>query len=60
MLAPGEKLRVEVVGDPDEDGRLVKYWGKPGPIFNDGGDSIRLTNLRGGLIDCYAFGTATC
>ena len=60
VLAPGEKLRVEVVGDPDEDGRFVKYWGKPGPIFNDSGDSVRLTNLRGGLIDCYAFGTATC
>jgi len=60
VLAPGQQLKVEVVGDPDEDGPLVKYWGKPGPIFNDRGDSIRLTNLRGVLIDCYAFGTATC
>lgn len=60
VLAPGEQLMVQVVGDPEEDTRLVKYWGKPGTILNDGGDVVRLTNLRGTVLDCYAFGTATC
>ena len=60
VLAPGEALKIQVVGDPEEDERLLKYWDKTGTILNDGGDSIRLTNLRGTVIDCYAFGTATC
>jgi endonuclease YncB( thermonuclease family) len=60
VLAAGEALRVEVVGDPDEDTRLLKYWDKPGTILDDGGDVVHLTNLRGTELDCYAFGTATC
>jgi endonuclease YncB( thermonuclease family) len=60
VLAPGEQLQVKVVGDPEEDERLIKYWGKPGAILNDSGDVVRLTNLRGTEIDCYAFGAATC
>jgi endonuclease YncB( thermonuclease family) len=60
VLGPGEQLKVQVVGDPEEDERLVKYWDKPGTILNDGGDWVRLTNLRGTVLDCYAFGAATC
>jgi endonuclease YncB( thermonuclease family) len=60
VVGPGEALRVEVVGDPDEDTPLVKSWGKPGPILSDRGDVVRLTNLRGTELDCYAFGAATC
>jgi endonuclease YncB( thermonuclease family) len=59
-LAPGEELRVQVTGDPEEDSRLVKYWGKPGTILDDHGDVVRLTNLRGVVIDCFAYGAATC
>jgi hypothetical protein len=51
---------VKVVGDPEEDERLIRYWDKPGAILNDRGDVIRLTNLRGTEIDCYAFGAAAC
>jgi endonuclease YncB( thermonuclease family) len=60
VLAPGERLTVDVVGDPDEDTRLLKSWGKPGSILNDGGDSVRLTSLRGVELDCVAYGSATC
>jgi endonuclease YncB( thermonuclease family) len=60
VVRPGEALKVQVVGDPDEDTRLVKYWGKAGTILNDSGDVVRLTNLRGTELDCYAFGAATC
>ena len=59
-LAPGETLRVQVTGDPEEDSRLFKYWGKPGTILDDHGDIVRLTNLRGVVIDCFAYGAATC
>jgi hypothetical protein len=51
---------LEPVGDPEEDTRLLKYWGKSGPILNDRGDVVRLTNLRGVEIDCLAFGTGSC
>jgi endonuclease YncB( thermonuclease family) len=60
IVKPDEALKVNVVGDPDEDERLVKSWGKPGPILEDAGDVVRLENLRGTLTDCYAFGAATC
>jgi endonuclease YncB( thermonuclease family) len=60
VVPAGRALKVEVVGDPDEDGPLLKYWGKPGPILKDAGDVVHLTNLRGTELDCYAFGTATC
>jgi endonuclease YncB( thermonuclease family) len=60
VVGPGEALKVDVVGDPEEDTRLVKSWGKAGPILNDHGDVVRLTNLRGSELDCYAFGAAAC
>lgn len=60
VVEPGKAMKVDVVGDPDEDTRLLKSWGKPGPILNDRGDLVRLTNLRGTELDCYAFGAATC
>jgi endonuclease YncB( thermonuclease family) len=60
VVAPGERLRVDVVGDPDEDTRLVKSWGKPTAIFGDRGDVVRLTNLRGVQLECVAYGSARC
>ena len=59
-VAPGEALVLEPVGDPEEDTRLLKYWGKSGPILNDHGDVVRLTNLRGVEIDCLDYGTGSC
>jgi endonuclease YncB( thermonuclease family) len=59
-LAPGEQLKLQVVGDPDEDARLLKYWGKAGSILNNRGDVVRLTNLRGTVLDCVAYGDRTC
>jgi endonuclease YncB( thermonuclease family) len=59
-LAAGQSLTVQTGGDPDEDTRLVKYWGRPGAILRDRGDVVRLTSLRGVEVDCFAFGDATC
>ena len=60
VLAPGATLKIDTVGDPEEDEPLLKHWGKPGPILNDGGDRIYLTSLRGVQLDCYAYGAVTC
>jgi hypothetical protein len=60
LLAPGASLRVDTVGDPDENEPDFLHWGNPGPILNDRGDTVRLTNLRGVQLDCFAYGAATC
>ena len=60
VLAPGEEMEIDVLGDPLEDSRLEKSWGAPGPILNNGGDVIRLTSFRGIELDCYAYGSASC
>jgi hypothetical protein len=60
VLQPGEEMRIYVVGDPTEDTALEKSWGEVGPILNNGGDKVRLSSLRGILIDCYSYGTGAC
>jgi endonuclease YncB( thermonuclease family) len=60
LLAPGASLRVDTVGDPEENEPDLLHWGNPGPILTDSGDVVRLTNLRGVQLDCYAYGAATC
>ena len=60
VLEPGEEMTINVLGDPAEDTRLEKYWGRPGPILNNGGDTVRVTSFRGVELDCYAYGTASC
>jgi endonuclease YncB( thermonuclease family) len=60
VLAPGERMTVEVQGDPGQDSRLHKYWGRTGAILKDGGDTVRLATFRGVTIDCYAYGSGRC
>jgi endonuclease YncB( thermonuclease family) len=60
VISPGEALKVDTAGDPEENEPLLQHWGNPGPILRDAGDWIRLTNLRGVDLDCYAYGAATC
>ena len=60
VVRPGERLRVDVLGDPDEDDRLSKSWGKASSIFGDGGDVVHLQNLRGVELDCAAYGNRSC
>jgi endonuclease YncB( thermonuclease family) len=59
-LARGEELTVDTRGDPDEDTRLEKHWGRATPILNDGRDVVRLSSLRGVQIACVAIGTGVC
>jgi endonuclease YncB( thermonuclease family) len=60
VLDPGEEMTIEVRGDPLEDTRLEKHWGRPRAILNNGGDKVRVTSFRGVELDCYAYGTASC
>jgi endonuclease YncB( thermonuclease family) len=60
VLQPGEQMRVWTTGDPGEDSALEKHWGETGAFLNDGGDRVRLSSLRGIVLDCYAYGTGTC
>jgi endonuclease YncB( thermonuclease family) len=60
VLEPGDELRVETRGDPVEDSRLEKHWGRSSSILNDGGDKVRISSLRGVVLDCHAYGSATC
>jgi micrococcal nuclease len=60
VLQPGEQMRVWTTGDPAEDTALEKHWGETGAFLNDPGDRVRLSSLRGILLDCYAYGTGTC
>jgi len=60
VLQPGEQMRVWTTGDPAEDTRLEKHWGETGAFLNDPGDRVRLSSLRGIVLDCYAYGTGTC
>jgi endonuclease YncB( thermonuclease family) len=60
VLDPGEEMTIDVLGDPIEDSRLEKHWGRPRAILNNGGDSVRVSSFRGVVLDCYAYGTASC
>jgi endonuclease YncB( thermonuclease family) len=60
VLQPGERMRIWTTGDPAEDTRLEKHWGETGSFLNDGGDRVRLSSLRGIVIDCFAYGSGTC
>jgi endonuclease YncB( thermonuclease family) len=60
VVAPGEKMRVNVLGDPADNTRLEKNWGKEGPILGNGGDRVRLQTLTDIVIDCQAWGSASC
>ena len=60
VLLPGEEMQISIVGDPAEDTRLEKSWGETGRILNNKGDKVRLSSLRGVLIDCFTYGTGQC
>ena len=53
-------MTIDVQGDPAEDSRLEKHWGRSGPILNNGGDKVRLSSFRGVELACYAYGSASC
>jgi endonuclease YncB( thermonuclease family) len=60
VLQPGETLRIDVEGDPDDDTRLVRHWGKPGEILANRGDRVSLQTFSGIRLACDAWGSSSC
>lgn len=60
VLAPGETMRVDVEGDPADDTRLSRSWGKRGPILRNAGDSVVLSTFTNLRADCSAWGDEEC
>jgi endonuclease YncB( thermonuclease family) len=60
ILQPGETLRVDVRGDPAEDGPLLKHWGLPSLILDNHGDSVRVSTFDDIVLACDAWGGVSC
>jgi endonuclease YncB( thermonuclease family) len=60
VLQPGETVRIWTTGDPAADTRLEKHWGETGPFLNNGGDKVRLSSLRGIVLDCFTWARGRC
>jgi len=60
VVQPGEVMRVEIEGDPYDDERLVKHWGKDGEILANHGDKVTLRTLTDIVLGCDAWGDRSC
>jgi hypothetical protein len=59
-LQPGEEMRIEIRGAPEEDTHDRKHWGEHGPILGNQGDKVVLTTLNYIRLGCYSWGRASC
>ena len=59
-LGPGEAMRINALGSPKNDTRLVGYWGSGHAMFNDWGGWLRLENFTGMTLTCDAWGSGSC
>ncbi|MEA2450874.1 MAG: competence protein ComEC [Thermoleophilaceae bacterium] len=59
-LAPGETLRLDILGDPGNDTRLHRYYGYGGYMLADRGDRVLLRNYRDVTVACDAWGNFSC
>jgi endonuclease YncB( thermonuclease family) len=60
VLRPRDVLRVDVKGDPAEDGPLRKFWGLDRPILGNGGGSARVSTYNDIVIACRSWGSGSC
>jgi endonuclease YncB( thermonuclease family) len=60
VLDPGQRMRIYVKGDPAADNHLERGWGLDHAILSGAGDKVRVLTLTDILIDCQAWGTASC
>ncbi len=58
ILAPGERLRI-YTGRGRNSSRL-RYWGKPGPVLDNGGDSVSVRRFDDVVVDCFAWAAGRC
>ncbi len=60
LLNPGETLRLDVGGAPEEDLPLEHHWGIADPILYNVGGVVRLVSYSDVTVACTAWGTRTC
>jgi endonuclease YncB( thermonuclease family) len=59
-LAPGETLRMDIQGNPDNNTRLRRYYGFNGPMLTDSGQMVRLQTYNDIEIACDSWGNFSC
>jgi endonuclease YncB( thermonuclease family) len=59
-LAPGETLRMDIQGNPDNNTRLRRFFGFKGPMLTDSGQIVRLQTYNDIEIACTAWGKFNC
>ncbi len=57
-LAPGESLRLYVMGSPQRNTATTKYWNKSGYMLNDRADTVSLRSYTDIVVDCHRWGDA--
>lgn len=60
VLAPGERLRIDVKGFPEDDEHGLKHWGLESNILANGGDTVTLKTFDDIVLACEAWGSKTC
>ena len=60
VLGPGESLVLVTGGSSEDDSRLRRHWGFDRPILANGGGSVRVTDFRGVVAACDAWGRGSC
>jgi endonuclease YncB( thermonuclease family) len=59
-LDPGERLRVDVQGNPRRSTALHRYYGYGRPLLSDGGERVVLRSWRDVTVACDAWGSFSC
>lgn len=59
-IQPGETLRMDVQGNPDNNTRMRRYYGFNGPMLTDSGQMVRLQTYNDVEIGCDSWGNFNC
>jgi endonuclease YncB( thermonuclease family) len=60
LLQPGDRMRVYIGGDPSNDSRFTRYWGRPGYMLPDSGGWLKLQTYDYITLGCDAWGSGHC
>jgi hypothetical protein len=59
-IEPGETLEIFPDGSPSRNERLRKYLGRGMYVLTDGGNTVSLRTTSDIVVDCHAWGRASC
>ena len=60
VVNPGETLRLNILGDPAENTRLVKNWGRERAILGAVNDKVEVSTFTNIQLACKAWGSPSC